>query len=238
MRRVVVIAAALALAALAPHTAAAVSLGTIDTFEDGTTQGWFAGLFLDPPVPPHVVATGGPNGTDDAYLLVTAQGGNGPGSRLNTMNVSQWAGNYAAAGITTIEMDARNFGDTTLTIRLVFANPSGGPPTAMAFTNTAAVLAPGGGWSHLVFPIDAGALTAALGTVGTVLSSATELRIMHNVGADTAADPVVGILGVDNISAGPQPVPEPATAVLMLAALGLAGGARALVNRTRARRRA
>jgi hypothetical protein len=235
MKRLVAAAAVLAWGTLAPSTEASVSLGTMDTFEDGTTQGWFAGIGASPPVPPHVVATGGPGGADDAYLLVTAQGGIGPGSRLNTMNVSQWAGNYTAAGISTIEMDVSNFGATTLTVRLLFANPSGGLPTAVAVTNAAAVLAPGSDWAHVVFPIDVGSLTPAAGTVAAALSAATELRIMHNADADGSADPIAGILGVDNISAGPpRLVPEPALVALLVASLGLAGVVLAVAKRRRA----
>src|SRR3954454_19630876 len=62
--------------------ASAVSIGQIDTFQDGTTDGWFAGglgMGQVPPVPPQVIANGGPMGTGDQYLQITGLGG--PGGR-------------------------------------------------------------------------------------------------------------------------------------------------------------
>jgi hypothetical protein len=229
MRRALGAVVVVALVVVVPLTAGAVSLGVLDTFQNGTTEGWFAGLFRDPSTPPHVEATGGPGGAGDAYLVVTAVGGFGAGSRLVTMNRSQWAGDYLTAGIPTIAMDLKNFGTTDLTIRLLFENPTGALPTDAAVTNLGAVVPVGGDWTHVVFPIDSSALTATLGTVTDALSGTTQLRIMHNALADAGADAIVGVLGIDNIMAGAissppsTPVPEPdvvafgPTAVLLFA---------------------
>ena len=91
------LAAALTLA----QGAAAVTLGQIDDFEDGTTQGWVVGIGTGAtsPVPPVAVATGGPDGADDGYLLLTSVGGFGAGSRLAVINATQWAGDYTTSGI-------------------------------------------------------------------------------------------------------------------------------------------
>ena len=51
--------------------AAPITLSQIDTLQDVTTGGWFAGggpFGSVPPVPPHVVATGGPTGAKDASI--------------------------------------------------------------------------------------------------------------------------------------------------------------------------
>src|SRR5437868_4809250 len=56
-------------------------IGQIDTFQNGTTDGWFAGGLgtgAVPAIPPQVVANGGPQGTGDQYLRVTGVGGVGP----------------------------------------------------------------------------------------------------------------------------------------------------------------
>src|SRR6185295_5265377 len=89
--------------AFAPSTAAGASIGLKDTFQDGTTDGWFAGGGPGggvPPVPPQVIPTGGPEGAGDQFLQITSNGIAGTaGSRLVALNAAQWAGNYLAAGI-------------------------------------------------------------------------------------------------------------------------------------------
>lgn len=201
---------------------AAVSLGQIDTFEDGTTQNWLVGLLGAPhPAPPLNIPSGGPAGVDDNFLLLTALGGFGPGSRLNVLNLSQWAGNYLAAGVTTLLMDVNNFGVTDLYLRLQLADPVSGPPTNLAFSSDPIIVLPGSGWQRVKFPLTPSALTAGMGTIPAALTQATELRIYHSFAA-TFPSPVSPIeavttqLGVDNITAAPLP------ATLVLFGTGLA----------------
>jgi hypothetical protein len=211
---------------VAPFGAQALSIGMIDTFQTGI-GGWFAGggpLGQVPPVPPHVVPTGGPTGAHDAFLQVTSSGGAGAGSRLVAMNASQWAGNYLTAGFATVEMDLRNFGASDLVIRLLFDDPIPGPPENIAVSNFGALLPAGGDWVHVAFAVSVSDFSALLGDVASALSDATLLRLIHapSVGF---ADPVAGILGIDNISAGPVPRPGPFAAPepssLLLTAVGL-----------------
>ncbi len=216
--------------AIVPSTAHGASIGLMDTFQSGTTEGWFAGglgFGAVPPVPPHVVATGGPSGAGDQFLQITANGNAGPGSKLVAINGTQWAGNYLAAGITTIEMDLKNLGATDLTLRLLFEDPLGGPPADEAVTTFGAFLPSGSDWTHFAFPISVADLTAIVGNIGAVLGNTTLLRIIDS---PTPADAVAieGILGVDNIAA--TAVPEPAT--MLCTATGLV----ALATRYRRRR--
>jgi len=137
----------------------AVSIGLTDTFTTDE-QNWFAGglapPFSIPPVPPDQKPTGGPGGAGDGFLQITATGGAGAGSRLVAINGSQWTGNYLAAGVNTIAMDLQNQGATDLTIRLLFENPMGGPPTDEAVTSFGAVLPAHSAWMHFLFPVDPG----------------------------------------------------------------------------------
>lgn len=216
----------------------AATIGQVDDFEDGTTQGWQINS-LGQGAPPLAVLptneiTGGPAGANDNFLQLNSTGGGGAGSRLTVNNLfAQWSGNYTALGLTAIAMDLRNLGATDLAIRLMLENPDGGPPTDVAITDVVA-LPSGGGWTHVQFDLSPGALTAVLGDVNALLANVTGLRIYHN---DIAAFPgpaIAATLGVDNITAlgGQLPVPEPATVLFVAAGL-----AAALVPRARLRPR-
>ncbi|HEX6985824.1 MAG TPA: hypothetical protein VF170_10620, partial [Planctomycetaceae bacterium] len=166
MRSLPTIAAAVLLIGLAqPRAATAGLIGRIDTFEDGTTQGWeinLLGIGAPPTAAlPTNVPTGGPAGADDNFLRLAAFGGTGAGSRLSVVNfMNQWAGDYLAEGVTAFRMDLINLGTTDLSLRLMFANPTVGPPTDLAFSTEAVVLPAGGGWTPVMFPVRPADLTA------------------------------------------------------------------------------
>jgi hypothetical protein len=197
---------------------AAVILGQIDTFEDGTTQNWLVGLLGAPhPAPPQNIPSGGPAGVDDNYLLLTAVGGNGPGNRLTVINASQWAGDYLTAGVTGIVMDVYNLGNTDLDLRLLVADPIAGPPNNLAFSTDPIFLTAGSGWQRVKFPFTPSDLTLGFGNVNAALTNATELRIFNNPSAVFPGPPISALLGVDNITA----VPLPANLLLLGSGLGL-----------------
>ena len=219
---VMILATGLALA----RPAFAVVLGQTDTFEDGTTSNWIinASGFGTPPVGalPVNVATGGPAGANDNFLQLTSLGGSGAGSRLTVNNLAQWTGDYIAAGIDAIAMDLRNLGPNDLYLRLLFADPAGGPAANVAFSATPVLLPAGGDWVSVLFAISTGDLTAGLGNVTSALTGATEVRLFHSVSDAFPGGEIVASLGVDNIEARQTTtVPEPAT--LALFGLGLAG---------------
>jgi hypothetical protein len=208
---------AAATAVLAP-AGQAVVFGQVDNFEDGTVQGWIVGpLGASHPAPPQNIPSGGPAGTDDNYLLLTSLGGVGAGSKLVVINRTQWAGNYTAAGISTITMHVNNFGSSDLHLRLLFEDPTTGAPSNIAISSNAVVVPVGSGWRQVAFPILSSDLTALLGSSSTVLTNTTWLRLFHGTTASFPPESVVASLGVDNISA----VPEPATLAGALAGLAL-----------------
>jgi len=210
---------------LAPSGAFAVSIGLQDTFQNGTTNNWFAGglgLGQFPPFPPVVIPTGGPAGAGDQFLQITGTGlANQPGSRIVAINGAQWAGNYLASGVAAIEMDLKNFGQTALTIRLLFEDPVGAPPTDQAVTTFGAALPVGSGWTHFVFLVSPSNLTPIFGNPTTALSNATLIRIIDSP-TPTDAVTIAGVVGVDNIRAAT--VPEASSFLLITTALISLGG--------------
>lgn len=125
-----------------PQGANALSLGQVDDFEDGTTQGWAVGP--PHPAPPANVASGGPAGAGDNYMQLTAIGGASAGSRLAAFNISQWSGDYLAAGITGFSIDLNNLGSTDLSLRLGISD--GGSNAAIS---GAVTLLAGSGWTNV-----------------------------------------------------------------------------------------
>jgi hypothetical protein len=198
-------------------TAHAVTVGEIDTFSAGI-EGWFAGggpVGQIPSLPPAVVPTGGPGGAGDSFMLISANGSAAAGGRLVALICELFAGIYAAAGISSIAMDLRNLGNSDLNVRLYFEDPIPGPPVNEAVTTASVLLPAGGTWTHAVFSIAPGSLTALQGSASTVLSNTTILRIFSGAAADFPPERIAGQLGVDNI----QAIPEPETYALLAAGL-------------------
>ena len=195
----------------------AVTGGQTDTFEDGSTSGWSSGAAN--PTPPVNIASGGPGGADDGYLLLTSSGNAGAGGRLVAFSGPQWAGDYGAAGITGIAMDLANFGAGDLQLRLLID----GAPGVSALTSAAVAVPSGSGWLHVAFAIDPASL---IGSPAATLAGVTRFRLYHGTSASYPGEMVAARLGVDNITA----VPEPATGAL------LAGGLAALLVFGRIRR--
>jgi hypothetical protein len=216
--------------------AAASPVVIFDDFEDGTTEGWFAGggpVGSFPPVPPTNVADGGPLGSGDNYLQITSQGGAGAGGRLVAMNASTWALDYLGLDIASIEMDVINLGNNDVSLRLLFEDPIPGPPSNVTSTIAPVFLPAGSGWTHVVFSLDPGNLQALLGSAAAALSHTTVLRLFHDPvpGVDFPGPPIAAQIGVDNILAQALPVPEPASLLLV----GVAGSAYAGRRLTRRR---
>jgi hypothetical protein len=206
-------AAALAwLVSLAPLAADAVTLGQLDDFENGTTQGWSSGAMH--PAPPSNVATGGPAGVDDNYLRLTSLGASGAGSRLTAFNSTQWTGSFSGAGVTGIAMQLRNLGSTPLSLRLAFSSA-----TDIAVSTLPIALPVASGWTPVVFPIAPSALTSLSGSAAGALAATIELRLLHSTLPLFSGEPIAATLGVDDVVA----VPEPSTlALLLLGMLALA----------------
>ncbi len=182
------------------RTALAVELGQIDNFEDGSTQGWRKGAQSNNR--PTNISTGGPAGADDNYLETISTGGSGSDSRQIIFNRSQWTGDYPAAGVTEIEMQFRNAGNSALHMRIAL---KGGGGSGSWFSSTQAFNVPAdGNWYAALFSISETDLTQVQGslTYAEALANVTEMRILSRQSApDFVGDAVASTLGIDNIQA-------------------------------------
>ncbi len=202
---------AAALTASAP--AAAVILGQIDDFQDGTTQGWTSGPMN--PNPPINLPDVGPAGPGDDSLQITSVGGIGPGSRFVAFNGTQWAGDYPSAGVDMIVLDVNNLASVTLNLRIALDGAGG------RFVTMASVpIAVGSGWQTVALSIAPADLTSAGGLdVNATLAAVTQLRVISAANPTFQGDVITAQGLVDNVIAAP----EPAQSILLAAGLALVG---------------
>lgn len=221
MKSIIPISAMLfSLALLQSGAAGAISVGQIDTFEDGTLQGWRMGIASVTNSKMSNIAAGGPAGAGDNFLQVVADGTNVQGGRLTFFNKLQWTGDYTAAGVTAIAMDLNNLStsealNTRLAINGGFRDPISNLFIGGVFATTASIsLDIGSGWTRVVFSLQPGDLTSVTGGLGgntagndvqATLANVLELRLLDSATPDWNGLPVAGTLGIDNIQAVPLP---------------------------------
>ena len=186
-----------------PSAIFGISLGQVDTFENGTVQGWkpegFGVLVSN-------INGGGPTGINDHYLDVFA-GGSNIQSNLQTHNDSQWTGNFVAAGVTPISMDLKGvFGARHCRSELQ------SPKALVAQVRSGTVrtpysLVPDGMWHHAEFSLDQNDLAAVNSPHPLMvdLANVAEMRLIRSAGPKVIADVQPGEFLVDNITAVPEP---------------------------------
>jgi hypothetical protein len=199
--------------------ALAITLEQVDDFRDGTTQDWSGGSN------PTNVPTGGPDGVGDRYLQVSAAN-----FHLGARNQVQWAGDYLVEGVDELVFDLNNFGPDAVALRVSVIGPGG------TFTSTnETVLAAGSGWVSASFSLGEAELTRTqgTGTLDQTLAGVTTLLLRHDpdpISPPGEANLVTAMLGIDNVTALPEPD------LRLLLATGLP--ALAALARVRARRAA
>lgn len=182
------------LSELAAAPALAITLGQIDDFQDGTTQGWGGNSA------PTNVASGGPDGAGDRYLQVSSAN-----FHLGARNLLQWTGDYLAEGVTELVFDLKNFGTNKVELRVSVFGPGG------TFTSTdETVLTGGSGWVSASFSLSEAELTRTqgTGTLDQTLAGVTTLLLRHDpdpISPPGQANLVTATLGIDNVTALPEP---------------------------------
>ena len=137
-------------------------------------------------------------------------------AKLTAFNRDQWLGDYNATGVTAIEVDLRNQGSVTLSIRLAFKNGPGGGSSAPGYLTQAILLPVGSGWQHFTISLSLANLIPVNSPAPWSTFFIGEVRFVHAVGTTSLSGTnVVGQMGIDNVHA----VPEPTTTVLLSGAL-------------------
>lgn len=160
----------------------------------------------------------GPAGPGDAYLEFDTEDANQPRLAVPidpfAADPLPWQGDYGAAGVTAISVDAINLGATDLYLRLGIGNGTG--LKTFFTTTTPTLLTPGSGWTSLTFNLSNDDLTRVAGTgeLTDVLSEVFYLRFISAEMLPTSAgsagprgDLITGALGLDNVTA--VAIPEP-----------------------------
>jgi len=180
-------------------TASGIAPNQYDNFEDGTTQDWGSGA--NNPNPPTNNTSGGPAGANDNYLLATSTGSAGAGGKLVLINSTQWTGDYLTAGVQFVSMYIKNFGVTTLSMRIALQGPGG------AFWSINPIVVDASSdWQPITFSVQPASLTGGA-NVNSTLSGVTSFRILHSLTGGFSGDRIAAQIGLDNISAASQPLP-------------------------------
>lgn len=197
------LSAALAVTSLGAFTQAIV-LDQVDTFQDGTVASWAGGAT------PTNIPTGGPAGVGDRYMRLSATQTNGPGSRIATINLAQWIGNYISAGVVVVEADMANPNAIPLEMRAVLHGQFG-----TQWVSTQAVVLPANsGWQRVTFLIREADLTRTIGdeSYATVASNPERFQFRHEVGtAGVNGTAQMGELRIDNVGARSAATVRPST---------------------------
>jgi hypothetical protein len=184
---------------------AAITPGQVDDFEDPLRglEGWQAGGFTNPNRPMRM--SGGAGGASDDFMQLTSNGSFQAGGKLVVFNTNEWAGDFLAAGIISVDMMVRNLGSNPLVLRLILLDES---HSQSLTTSTPVNLPAGGGWTSVSFPLNSTNLTG--GVFDNVMKSITSFNLVHSptvINHRNAAPNIAAMLGVDNITAVPNVIP-------------------------------
>ena len=175
-------------------------IGRVDTFENGTTQGW-SGSYSDLTPLPMNITSGGPAGPNDSYMEISTNG-----FHLATRNTSRaWTGDFYIVGVKAISMDLIQLaGNSDVRLRLALFGP-GGMFATVARTDPVNERE---GWSNHTFHLgmhDMVHVSGGTGSLADTLGQVTTVLIRH----DSATPTVPGrhpphiraAVGIDNITA-------------------------------------
>ena len=175
-------------------------IGRIDTFGDGTTQGW-SGSYTGYTPLPMLVTSDGPAGPNDGFMEISTNG-----FHLATRNHSRaWTGDYLSVGVQAVSLDLIHLtGDVDIRLRLSLFGPGG----MFSTVERTPSLRGQAGWFRHTFGLTARDLVHVADGTGRLedtLRGVTKILIRHD-GA-TPSPPrshpphIIASVGIDNITA-------------------------------------
>jgi hypothetical protein len=180
-----------------------VSPNQVDDFEDGSTENWVEAA--SSAAQAENISSDGPAGVNDNYLRdYTTQAPGGPGSRMIIRNLTQWSGNFTAAGVESVTMDVRAL-NVDVTVRVSITGPGG-----KFSSSTGIVVTAGSGWTQVSIPIAGSDMVSVSdgndgGSPGTdinaTLAGVTEFRILSNPSPSWIGEVTDAEMHLDNITA-------------------------------------
>jgi hypothetical protein len=191
--------------------AAQITVGHVDDFQDGTTQGWLGATV-------EAIADAGPNGAGDTALRASATGAPlGPNGKLivyNNGNGDPWTGNWAAAGVVQIALDVRNPNAFPLTMRLAIAGPDGffGGGGGDTHSTDGISVAGDNAWHSITFGVLADNFTPLdlmYPDVAAALAHVTHFRVLHHPEHSFVGEAIDADFIIDNIRAIGATTPVP-----------------------------
>ena len=174
----------------------AIVFGQLDDFQGGTPMDWVEG---GPSYNPPFNTADGRGGAADLYLRNISSTSEREGSRMIMFNQAQWAGDYAAAGVTRVDAWMANFGSSQLRMRMAIESTAG-----TKWVSAAAVSLPANsGWRRVTFDLTAAGMRRLVGgqTLGEALSSVRAARLLSAASPAWEGDEMNGTLGVDDVRA-------------------------------------
>ena len=170
-----------------PATVKAITLGQIDTFEDGTDN--WAGGGADSGTP-----SGGPGGGSDHFLKISS-GSFGGDIRLITHNDAQWLGDYTAAGVNEITAELMNLGSLAIPVRAVIRESDGSSSTP-GYASSPFTLPADGQWHLATFSLTTGMSGFnSPQSLATDLANVEDFRILSSVSPSGIGDAISASMG-------------------------------------------
>lgn len=175
-------------------------VGRVDTFDNGTTQGWTGSYSTLTPLPMRIPG-GGPAGPNDPYMEISTDG-----FHLATRNTSRaWTGDYLSVGVKALSMDLNLLsGNSDVRMRVALFGPGGMFTTALRTEP----LNEHTGWFQYTFGLgifDMVHVAGGTGVLEDTLRDVTKVLIRHDapIPAQPGRHPphIRAAVGIDNIRA-------------------------------------
>ncbi len=173
------------------------TIGLINDFESGTTQGWSEGA--QSPNKPSNISTGGPAGADDNFLRNISSGVGQAGSKWLMFNTTNsWTGSWSSAGVSQVTLDVRNNSSSAITLRMALGINNNQNNNGSIISSGVEIDA-NSDWQNITFDVTASDFNNPT-TATSTLNNVGAFRILINTNASWIGQTIAASVDVDNIT--------------------------------------